>query len=74
VEDCLVVLHHLAPADARMRTNDLRHRAENPPPGLRGDLIYHTEPFYVACDLADNQLDPSAFRTQYDQILSQHNW
>lgn len=74
VEDCLVIIHQLAPADARMRTNDLRVRVENPPRGIFGDLIYHDEPFDVACDLAGKKLDLANYRSIYDQILSQHNW
>ena len=78
VEECLQELHHLSPADAVQKTRKLRRKLKSPPPGLPADLaseiIYHDEPFDVACDLAGRRLDPDQFRRQYDGILSHHNW
>jgi hypothetical protein len=53
---------------------------ENPPPDIDGDLIYHSEPFYVACDIAGLH-DPreqgtllNSNRPKYDSILQIHGW
>ena len=32
-------------------------------------MTYHAEPFEVACDLADHQLDYAAHREAYEAIL-----
>jgi hypothetical protein len=74
VEDCLVNLHGLQPGDARQRAQDFRARIESPPTGMSSDIFYHNEPFDVACDLADNELDRAQYRAQYDSILGRHNW
>ena len=78
VEECLQEFHHLSPLDAVQKTRELRRKLKSPPPGLpavlAGEIIYHDEPFDVACDLAGQQLDLAQFRSQYDAILSRHNW
>jgi len=74
VEDCLEEIHNLPRTDAHARSTDLRKRVERHPRGISGEIIYHAEPFDVACDIAGNQLDLSQFRNQYDAILNRHNW
>lgn len=74
VEDCLVEIHKLRRPVAHHKREELRKRIESPPPGISSVLIYHAEPFYVACDIAGNQLDLSYYRPKYDAILSRHNW
>jgi hypothetical protein len=78
VEECLQQFHHVSAADAVQKTRELRWKLKSPPPGLptglASDLIYHDEPFDVACDLAGQQLDLDQYRSQYDTILSRHNW
>ncbi len=74
VEDCLVEIHRLAKLDAHERSMDLRTRIESPPTGMSSDIFYHAEPFDVACDIAERQLDLSQYRLQYNHILNRHNW
>jgi hypothetical protein len=78
VEECLQEFHHLSPVDAVQKTRELRRKLKFPPPGLPADLaseiIYHDEPFDVAGDLAGRRLDLDQHRSQYDAILSRHNW
>lgn len=74
VEDCLVDFHKLSRPDAQARVNDLRCRIAQPPSGLSGEIIYHDEPFDVACDLAGKHLSLPQHRSQYDGILQRHNW
>jgi hypothetical protein len=78
VEECLQEFHHISAADAVQRSRDLRRRLKSPPPGLpvglANELIYHDEPFDVACDLGGRRLDLSQHRTQYETILGRHNW
>ena len=78
VEECLQEFHHLSPVDAVQKSRDLRRQLSTPPAGLptalAGDLFYHDDPFDVACDLAGRHLDVTQLRSQYDAILSRHNW
>jgi hypothetical protein len=54
--DCLIRFHGLAPADAAERVAALR--ADLDAIELPGDpMIYHDEPFNVACNLARRELD-----------------
>lgn len=72
VKDCLVQIHGLKLEEARARASELRERVESPPEGISSDLFYHDEPFYVACDLAENQLEVDAFAGVYDRIRAQY--
>lgn len=38
------------------------------------DFIQHEEPFAVACEIAGKDLDISAFRDSYQQVLFDCNW
>lgn len=74
VEDCLVEIHQLPRVDAHARRNTLRTRLEQPPPGISSEIVYHAEPFDVACNIAGKQLDLSQYWSQYEPILNRHNW
>jgi hypothetical protein len=74
VEECLREFHHLSPVDAVEKGRELRRKLKAAPPGIMGELIYHDEPFDVACELAGRHLDLGQYRAQYDAILSRHNW
>jgi hypothetical protein len=74
VRACLIQFHRFSKAKASEKVLALRKETESPPPGLRGDLIYHEEPFYVACDIAKEQLDISEYRYKYDAILNRYWW
>ena len=76
VEDSLVEIHGLPRHEAHQRCMDLRTRIESPAPGIGtlSEIFYHAEPFYVACDIAEKDLEPSQYESQYDAILERHNW
>jgi hypothetical protein len=69
VQDCLTVLHHWSLPLAEAGIAQLRERlAVREDPGFPV-MIYHAEPFDVACDLAAQQLDYTAHREAYEAIL-----
>lgn len=74
VADCLMEFHLLDPGSAQAETIALRQRIEQSPLGICGDVIYHDEPFDVACDIAGKKLDLARHRHRYDLILRRHNW
>ena len=74
VEECLIAIHGLAKAEAHRRSIDLRTRIESTPAGMSSDILYHAEPFDVACDIAGSQLDLAQYRQKYEPILNCHNW
>jgi hypothetical protein len=54
--DCLIQFHGFPPADAAQGVASLRESlAEIRVPHV--EMIYHAEPFDVACDIAKKQLD-----------------
>jgi hypothetical protein len=77
VVECLVQFHGLDSLSARREADSLRGRIESPPPGISGELIYHDEPFYVACDIAgDHESDSknqkiTEYRNIYETIVNQ---
>lgn len=81
VADCLVEFHDFSQMEAHRRVKELRARIESPPadpqmaklyePEL-ADLFYNTEPFYVAEDIAGQELDEEKFRLQYQAIRHRH--
>jgi hypothetical protein len=74
VRDCLTTFHQKDPMDADKLCVDLRLQVESPPAGMSDEMIYHDEPFDVACDLANNPLELAIYRAPYDAILARHNW
>jgi hypothetical protein len=74
VADCLVEFHSLDPTSAQAQSDALRQGIAQSPPGICGDIIYHDEPFDVACDIAGKKLDLARYRGRYDLILQRHNW
>ena len=69
IHDCLTALHHWSPAQTDDAIARLRKRL-----AVREDpdfpvMIYHAEPFEVACDIAGQQLDYAAHREAYEAIL-----
>ena len=74
VEDCLHRFHQLTEPVAKQLAEGLRGRIENPPPGISSDIFYHAEPFDVACDLTNRELDLEPNRHEYDLILERHKW
>jgi len=80
VEDCLVEFHRFSRSMAAEKVIDFRQRLENisiPSTGERrgetgpalADMIYHAEPWYLACNLAGEEIALAPNRTAYDEIL-----
>ena len=56
VKECLVEFHQKPRAWSRTRSGRFRTRVETMPPEEM-ELFYHSEPFDVACRLAEEPLD-----------------
>jgi hypothetical protein len=65
--DCLVEFHRLAPEEADARVASLRERLARS--GAR-TMVYHAEPFDVACDLAGVELDRTPVEMEYERMLA----
>lgn len=66
IMDCLTDLHKLNQLDAEQKIIELRNK-------IKGhDIFYHAEPFDVACDLADQQLNMIAYMSKYKAITKRH--
>jgi hypothetical protein len=67
VKECLVEFHRRPRAWSRTRTNRVRTRVEAMP-HEEMELFYHSEPFDVACRLAQHPLDMAKHLSRYLQI------
>jgi hypothetical protein len=76
VTDCLQEFHHFERDEAVLRVAGYRESIENPPleqlppAGYDADLIFHEEPFYLASDLAGEELELSEYRNDYERIVA----
>ncbi len=79
VVDCLEQIHRLSASAASEEIHSFRSRIGSAPEGISPDLIYHDEPFYLACDLAGVHDSESKnkmmdqHRDLYDSILLKHD-
>jgi hypothetical protein len=84
VEDCLVQFHNVSRGTAAEKVTDLWRRLGNLtlPPAKEDDraqpqfddMIYHAEPWYIACNLAENEIPlDQEHRPAYDKILQQNH-
>jgi hypothetical protein len=84
VEDCLVQFHRISRGSAAEKVTDLWRRLGNltlPPAKENGgtgtqfdDMIYHAEPWYIACNLAEKEIPlDERNRGVYQQILRQNH-
>ena len=77
VEDCLVKIHRVASPQAKLSAFRVKLNATG---GGAEEVIYHDEPFYVACDIAG--LHEVAKQEHllakneplYASILNAHDW
>ena len=75
--ECLVQFHGMEQNNALKRVSDFQDRLLQTPEYIREDvctIIYHSNPFDVACDLARTQLDVSEYRKPYQEILERCGW
>jgi hypothetical protein len=73
VEKCLLEFHHIPETKAHTKTQALRTRIEQAPRSVSPSALYHAEPFDVACDIANQELDLSKYWPQYEAILKQYS-
>jgi hypothetical protein len=69
VEDCLVQFHNLERDAAAEKVTSLWRRlprGEGPEPTF-GDMIYHAEPWYIACNLT------AQYESDYRSLLRQND-
>lgn len=78
VVECLVEFHKLGRDDAYQATIDLRKRlreSDRPEDGVYpSEIVYHEEPFHLACDLMANKLNVEEHWQTYKVILGRHGW
>ena len=75
VEDCLVTFHNLPRCVAAEKVTSLLRRlpvASNDSPSALSDLIYHAEPWWIACDLADHELPIAEHQQKYERLLMEN--
>jgi hypothetical protein len=83
VQECLVQFHHFSRSAAAEKVTDVWRRLGNLTPtpqesiesdGLTfDDMIYHEEPWYIACYIAKNELPLESNRSAYLQVLKQNH-
>ena len=75
VEDCLVTFHAMQRTEAAAKVTDLWHRLPFASDGANRDyedMIYHAEPWQIACNLAGNDLDVTAYQAAYQALLQRN--
>lgn len=70
VGDCLREFHGLKQEVCRRKIGKLRNAIEGMKP-TEVELFYHSEPFDVSCDIADNPLDLQVYLERYLKIRDQ---
>ena len=78
IEKCLIKFHGFNPEKAQKACLELYANIESMPieflkkkEEYDSDIFYHNEPFYVACNLAQNSLDLKEHYQAYKEILSE---
>ena len=72
VEDCLVTFHQFRRCEAADKVTSLWRRlpaaVEDSNPAF-SDMIYHAEPWQIACNLADREMAIGQRKKQYQALL-----
>jgi hypothetical protein len=74
VEDCLVTFHKLKRCEAAEKVTGLWRAL----PSTLGkstplaDMIYHAEPWQIACNLAEEDLPIARYQRKYQEVLKQN--
>lgn len=78
VVECLVEFHKLDCEEAYQKTIQLRKRLSESDRLEDGvypsEIVYHEEPFQLACDLMANKLNAEEHWETYIAILGRHGW
>lgn len=72
VEDCLREFHGMKPEGIRRKAGKLREAIERMMPGEL-ESFYHSEPFDVACEIADNPLNVKDYLDRYLHIRDEQH-
>jgi hypothetical protein len=67
--ECLVRFHGCTESRARAGVAAFRDRVSRAPVSRPDEMVYHDEPFNVACSIAGRELDQSGVMEEYDRIL-----
>lgn len=78
VEDCLVQFHAFERDQAAEMVTGLWRRlsrttSPDAEPSLFDDMIFHAEPWRIACNLAARELPFDEYRSAYEAVLKQNN-
>ena len=74
VEDCLVTFHHLPRCQAAEKVTGLWRRlpAEIGDDVTFAEMIYHADPWQIACNLAEQDLPVTSNRCAYQMLLARN--
>ena len=72
VEDCLREFHGMKPETIRRKSGKLRNAIEGMTTGEL-ESFYHSEPFDVACDIADHPLNLADYLDRYLHIRDEEH-
>jgi len=75
VQDCLVEFHHLERGVAAAQVTSLWRRLPKGPSGdgpSFEDMIYHEEPWYIACNLAGTELPLRQYQPACHDLLKRN--
>jgi hypothetical protein len=76
VEDCLIGIHEMDKHEARRRVGEFRKGLPiSVHPDRQGEvnlMIYHEEPYYIACDIAQADVPLEEHKKEYDDIRRRH--
>lgn len=68
VVDCLVKFHNWKTEQSKTEVHKYQEQLKS------NILIYHEEPFSIACEIADKKLDIATYTSRYEQILKRRKW
>jgi hypothetical protein len=69
VQETLVEIYQLSDKESKQAIEDLKGRLATAPRGISTDVIFHSEPFAVASDLAGQRVDLASHRFKYETIV-----
>jgi hypothetical protein len=74
VEDCLVTFHQLKRCEAAEKVTGLWRRLPTTVDKSTpfAEMIYHAEPWQIACNLADEELPIADYQVKYQELLKQN--
>ena len=73
VTDCLVKFHSLQQSQAEQYVRRFRDVLSEMT-GSEFGLIYHEEPFSIACEIVGKMLDLTVYLPEYKLILKKREW